>query len=156
MLNILTPAPGTRQFAELDDEGRIFTRRWELYDGLHVVFSPRQTAPHELQSAVLRAYRRFYSTRRLLALCLTLRFARVRDHSWCWWFVRFWSWQRGTRAYLREIKRLRRPAAAPGRPAVEQVDSGGLTCRPVGGPRTEQPGLKGRGHEQRRAAERAP
>ena len=122
MLNILTPAPGTRQFAELDDEGRIFTRRWELYDGLHVVFSPRRTTPHELQSAVLRAYRRFYSTRRLLTLGLALRFARVRDYSWCWWFVRSWRWQKGTRGYLREIKRLRSPGAALRRPAVEQVD----------------------------------
>ncbi len=122
MLNILTPAPGTRQFDELDREGRIFTRRWELYDGLHVVFSPRQTTPHELQSDVLRAYRRFYSTRRLLALCLALRFARVRDQSWCWWFARFWRWQKGTRAYLREIKPRRRPAAVPGEPAIEHID----------------------------------
>ena len=109
MLNVLTPAPGTRQFAELDAEGRIFTRRWELYDGLHVVFTPTQMEPHELQSEVLRAYRRFYSTRRWLAFCLTLRFARVRDHSWCWWFVRFWRRQKSNRAYLRMIKRLRWP-----------------------------------------------
>jgi radical SAM superfamily enzyme YgiQ (UPF0313 family) len=121
MLNVLTPAPGTRQFAELDAEGRIFTRRWELYDGLHVVFTPRQMEPHELQSEVLRAYRRFYSTRRWLAFCLTLRFTRVRDYSWCWWFVRFWRRQKGNRVYLRMIKRPRWPAPRQKTPALEEA-----------------------------------
>ena len=121
MLNILTPAPGTRQFADLDAEGRIFTRRWELYDGLHVVFTPRQMAPHELQDGVLRAYRRFYSTRQLLAFVARLRPTRVRDHSWCWWFARYWSRQKSTRAYLRMLKRLRRPTSRTTDPALEEA-----------------------------------
>ena len=121
MLNILTPAPGTRQFADLDAEGRIFTRRWELYDGLHVVFMPRQLAPHELQDGVLRAYRRFYSTRQLLAFVARLRPTRVRDHSWCWWFARYWSRQKSTRAYLRMLKRLRRPPSRTTEPALEEA-----------------------------------
>jgi radical SAM superfamily enzyme YgiQ (UPF0313 family) len=121
MLNILTPAPGTRQFADLDAEGRIFTRRWELYDGLHVVFTPRQMAPHELQDGVLRAYRRFYSTRQLLAFVARLRPTRVRDHSWCWWFARYWSRQKSTRAYLRMLKRLRRPTSRTTEPALKEA-----------------------------------
>ncbi len=36
MLNILTPLPGTQQFADLDAEGRIFDKRWHLYDAHHV------------------------------------------------------------------------------------------------------------------------
>jgi radical SAM superfamily enzyme YgiQ (UPF0313 family) len=40
MLSILTPAPGTRHHAELDAAGRISERRWDLYDGQHVVFTP--------------------------------------------------------------------------------------------------------------------
>ena len=122
MLNILTPAPGTRQFADLDAEGRIFTKRWELYDGLHVVFTPRQMSPHELQDGVLRAYRRFYSTRRLLAFVARLRLTRVRDHSWCWWFARYWSRQKSTRAYLRMLKRLHRPPGRTTEPALEEAD----------------------------------
>ena len=121
MLNILTPAPGTRQFADLDAEERIFTRRWELFDGLHVVFTPRQMAPHELQDGVLRAYRRFYSTRQLLAFAARLRLTRVRDHSWCWWFSRYWSRQKSTRAYLRMLKRLRRPSGRATEPALEEA-----------------------------------
>jgi anaerobic magnesium-protoporphyrin IX monomethyl ester cyclase len=121
MLNILTPAPGTRQFADLDAEGRIFTKRWELYDGLHVVFTPQQMTPHELQNGVLRAYRRFYSTRQLLAFVARLRLTRVRDHSWCWWFARYWSRQKSTRAYLRTLKRLRRPQSRTTEPALEEA-----------------------------------
>ena len=121
MLNILTPAPGTRQFADLDAEGRIFTKRWELYDGLHVVFTPQQMAPHELQDGVLRAYRRFYSTRQLLAFVARLRLTRVRDHSWCWWFARYWSRQKSTRAYLRMLKRLRRPTSRTTEPALKEA-----------------------------------
>ena len=64
MLNILTPAPGTRQFADMEAEGRIFERDWRLYDGQHVVFTPQQLAPADLQADVLRGYARFYSLRR--------------------------------------------------------------------------------------------
>ena len=67
MLNILTPAPGTEQFADMEAEGRIFERDWRLYDGQHVVFTPRQITPSDLQAQVLRGYARFYSLRRLLA-----------------------------------------------------------------------------------------
>ena len=44
MLNILTPLPGTPQFQEIDEQGRIFDKRWELYDAHHVVFSPSDDA----------------------------------------------------------------------------------------------------------------
>ena len=113
MLNILTPAPGTRQFAELDAEGRIFTRHWELYDGLHVVFMPAQIAPQELQVEVLRAYRRFYSTRRLARPSCHAALRRLRDHSWCWWFARFWRRQKENRAYLRSSSASTVPRPSP-------------------------------------------
>ncbi len=44
MLNILTPLPGTPLFDEMDRQGRIFDKRWQLYDAAHhVVFEPRRT-----------------------------------------------------------------------------------------------------------------
>ena len=61
MLNILTPLPGTKQFADLDAEGRIFEKRWHLYDAHHVLFTPKQMSPYDLQREVLRGYMRFYS-----------------------------------------------------------------------------------------------
>lgn len=62
----LTPLPGTRQTAQFEAEGRIFTRNWSLYDGFHVVFWPKRMSPYELQEAVMEAHRRFYRLRRIL------------------------------------------------------------------------------------------
>ncbi len=59
---ILTPVPGTETYQELEAEGRIFTHRWELFDGHHVVFRPKLLSPWQLQAAVtLEAMPRFYS-----------------------------------------------------------------------------------------------
>ena len=38
MPSILTPLPGTPLFEELDAAGRIFEKRWQLYDAHHVVY----------------------------------------------------------------------------------------------------------------------
>ena len=46
MLNILTPLPGTQQFQQMEEQGRIFDKRWHLYDAHHVVFTPRQMTPY--------------------------------------------------------------------------------------------------------------
>jgi radical SAM superfamily enzyme YgiQ (UPF0313 family) len=64
----LTPLPGTPQTAQLEAEGRIFTKNWSLYDGHHVVFWPKQMTPYELQETIQRAHKRFYSGRRVFAL----------------------------------------------------------------------------------------
>ncbi len=103
MLNILTPAPGTEQFADMETEDRIFESDWRLFDGQHVVFTPRQIAPSDLQGQVLRGYARFYSLRRLLAHLVRLRFTAVRDYGWCWWFARRWRWVPFNRAYLKSL-----------------------------------------------------
>jgi anaerobic magnesium-protoporphyrin IX monomethyl ester cyclase len=103
MLNILTPAPGTKQFAALEAEGRIFEEDWRLYDGQHVVFTPRHLTPSELQKDVMRGYARFYSLRRLLADLAGLRFDALRDHGWCWWFARRWRWDASNRRYLASL-----------------------------------------------------
>jgi anaerobic magnesium-protoporphyrin IX monomethyl ester cyclase len=113
MLNILTPGPGTMQFDQLDAEGRIFDKHWNLYDAQHVVFVPGQMAPVELQRETLRGYRRFYSRRRWLAYLVTLRINSLKEYSWFWWFLRSWRRDRGNRAYLRKLAELRwhRPKA---------------------------------------------
>lgn len=45
---VLTPFPGTPLHHRLANEGRILTRDWELYDGQHVVFQPKNMLPQEL------------------------------------------------------------------------------------------------------------
>lgn len=58
---ILTPFPDTPLHARLDREGRILSKNWELYDGQHVVFQPKQMTPQELQAGHERAWREVYS-----------------------------------------------------------------------------------------------
>jgi len=67
---IITPFPGTPLHHRFEREGRILTRNWELYDGQHVVFRPRNMTPQELQAGHEHAWRSVYSygsiARRLL------------------------------------------------------------------------------------------
>lgn len=69
----LTPFPGTRIHDELSDKGAIFTRDWDLYDGLHVVFTPKQLTPLQLQKTIIRAHADFYSFRSAIEQFFRLR-----------------------------------------------------------------------------------
>jgi radical SAM superfamily enzyme YgiQ (UPF0313 family) len=57
---ILTPFPGTPLHTRLADEGRILTRDWELYDGQHVVFQPRNMTTKQLADGHERAWKSVY------------------------------------------------------------------------------------------------
>ena len=59
--HILTPYPGTALFARLERQGRIRTRRWDLYDTRHAVFEPRGMSAEELEAGYDWARRRFYT-----------------------------------------------------------------------------------------------
>jgi anaerobic magnesium-protoporphyrin IX monomethyl ester cyclase len=104
MLNVLTPAPGTRWFDEVDAAGRIFDRRWQLYDGQHVVITPLHLRPSELQAAVLDGYKRFYSSMQWLKCLVERRWLSLRDHTWCLWYARRWAHSRANREYLCDLK----------------------------------------------------
>jgi radical SAM superfamily enzyme YgiQ (UPF0313 family) len=58
--HIQTPYPGTRLFARMEQEGRIVTRDWNLYDTRHVVYRPARLEPEALKEGYDRAYREFY------------------------------------------------------------------------------------------------
>lgn len=60
---ILTPFPGTELHRRLEAEGRILTRDWQLYDGQHVVFRPRNMGVDELQRGTERAWKLAYGWR---------------------------------------------------------------------------------------------
>ncbi|HBK81807.1 MAG TPA: hypothetical protein DDZ83_19415 [Nitrospinae bacterium] len=64
---ILTPMPGTAMTQDLEGEGRIRTRDWNLFDGHYVTYVPRRLTPYELQRETLRAFRKFYSLPRIAA-----------------------------------------------------------------------------------------
>jgi radical SAM superfamily enzyme YgiQ (UPF0313 family) len=106
-LNILTPLPGTPVFDELDAEGRIFEKRWYLYDAHHVVFTPKQMTPYELQLETLRGYMRFYSLLQWLKYLFTFRFTKLLFQGWGWWITRTWRKDERNRAFMRALKRFR-------------------------------------------------
>lgn len=59
--HILTPYPGTPLFRQMEVEGRLLHRNWELYDTAHVVFRPKQMSPEELLLGYDWLYRRLFS-----------------------------------------------------------------------------------------------
>ena len=69
-MSILTPFPGTRVYSDLQSQGRIFSYDWDLYDGQHIVFTPRRLTARQLQLAVIQAYSRFYSLARFVLLVI--------------------------------------------------------------------------------------
>jgi hypothetical protein len=59
--HILTPYPGTPLFRQLEQEGRLLTREWALYDTGHAVFRPKHMSPAQLEEGYAWAYRRLFS-----------------------------------------------------------------------------------------------
>ncbi|MBN1320069.1 MAG: radical SAM protein [Thermoleophilia bacterium] len=100
---ILTPLPGTRQTAQLEAEGRIFTKNYSLYDGHHAVHWPKQMTPYELQEAALSAHKRFYTVRRILSFRpKTPMYHKHQVEGYL--MSRAWEHVRENREYLRELK----------------------------------------------------
>jgi radical SAM superfamily enzyme YgiQ (UPF0313 family) len=58
--HILTPYPGTRLSARLEQQGRILQRNWDLYDTRHCVFRPAKLIPEKLEAGYWQAYKDFY------------------------------------------------------------------------------------------------
>jgi radical SAM superfamily enzyme YgiQ (UPF0313 family) len=87
---ILTPLPGTKVHEELKQQKRIFSTDWSLYDGQHVVFEPKLLSARQLQLDVLKAYIKFYSFPKFLALVLRLRFRNAMFRLMGYNIIREW------------------------------------------------------------------
>jgi radical SAM superfamily enzyme YgiQ (UPF0313 family) len=59
--HILTPYPGTPLFRQMEAEGRLLHRNWDLYDTGHVVFRPRHMSVEQLVDGYAWCYRRLFS-----------------------------------------------------------------------------------------------
>ena len=57
---ILTPFPNTPLHLRLQQEGRILTTDWSLYDAQHVVFEPALMTPEQLQLGAERVWKSVY------------------------------------------------------------------------------------------------
>ena len=99
---ILTPFPGTEQLERLTREDRILLTDWSLYDGHHVVFTPRNISPQELQGMQVRSHWRFYSWPRSLISLLKMKFVRTGIYIYARRINA--QWHRQNRFYLQALK----------------------------------------------------
>jgi radical SAM superfamily enzyme YgiQ (UPF0313 family) len=79
---ILTPLPGTTVFKEMEQEGRLLTRDWSLYDAHHVVFRPKQMSMLDLQLETIRAFGAFYTISSALRRMLRLDWFSLAIKLW--------------------------------------------------------------------------
>jgi radical SAM superfamily enzyme YgiQ (UPF0313 family) len=68
---ILVPYPGTPLYEQYSLENRIFDYQWKNYDAAHVVFTPHNMKPMELQQGQYYAMRKFYSWKNILLRILS-------------------------------------------------------------------------------------
>jgi hypothetical protein len=111
----------------MDADGRIFDKRWHLYDALHVVYTPKNMTPYELQRDAIAGYMRFYSMRVWLKYLFTFRVAKLVLTTWGISIVRAWRKDERNKDYLKALKRLHLPKA-PQLAKPRSVDSDGGVC----------------------------
>lgn len=63
--HLLTPYPGTKLYARLEEEGRIIDFDLSKYNTSHVVFEPKNMTKQELYDGYINAYSRFYSIKNI-------------------------------------------------------------------------------------------
>ena len=59
----IVPGKGTRFHKRMEEEKRILSNDWSLYDGHHVLIRPKNFTPYELQNKIIEAYKNFYSVK---------------------------------------------------------------------------------------------
>jgi len=62
-VSVLTPLPGTPLYDDM--KGRIIDNNWEHYDYRHVLFSPKQMTPQQLQAGTDWVIRKYYTPWRI-------------------------------------------------------------------------------------------
>lgn len=61
---IFSPFPGSVQFQRMNSQNRLLHRRWELYNGAHVVYRPLKMSPDKLHEVFMATWREFYRINR--------------------------------------------------------------------------------------------
>jgi len=121
--SMLTPIPGTRLYRQLDEEGRIFSRDWSLYDAHHVVFEPKNMTPYVLQRETFKAMKRFYTLWQCVKLVFRFKLFAA--------FLRYYGnrqikrWEAANRdftAWVRALGERTRGLTSPHKPAAGQTD----------------------------------
>lgn len=101
---VLTPLPGSQTFDALEQQGRLRTRDWSLYDSHHVVFQPRNMDPLALQRGQTEGHRRFYSGRRMLRYLSRGDLLNTAIAVYAWKLNR--DWQKQNAGYIDGLERI--------------------------------------------------
>ena len=64
--HILTPYPGTRLYQDMEAQGRILTKNWDLYDTRQVVYKTKKLSATELKEGYDWSYKEFYKWSNIL------------------------------------------------------------------------------------------
>ncbi len=103
-LLILVPIPGSEQYQELKDQGKLLPISWEYYDGHHVVHQPGNMTPYELQYQVMKEMARFYSLRKCFQLAAKLNFVKLYFRLYGFTTIKKWFKDQKNQAYIRFLK----------------------------------------------------
>jgi radical SAM superfamily enzyme YgiQ (UPF0313 family) len=57
--HVLTPYPGTKLFKDMEQQGRILTKNWDLYDTRNVVYQTTNLTADELKMVMIGLTRSF-------------------------------------------------------------------------------------------------
>ncbi len=101
---MLTPLPGTEFFSELDNQKRILSRDWSLYDGHRAVFIPRKMSPVTMQKNTIAAMSRFYSWFAALRAAMKLNRFQLSRSLMGWYIIQRWKWQ--NRGWIQRLRSL--------------------------------------------------
>ena len=71
---VLTPYPGTRLYSDLDREGRLITKQWNLYNQHNAVFAPTNMSAERLNEIYRDVWKRSFTWKRI--------FHRMRVSPW--------------------------------------------------------------------------
>ena len=55
------PLPGTEFAQQMEDQGRVLSKEYYLYDGQNVLLRPLHFSPYQLQQTIINMYKEFYS-----------------------------------------------------------------------------------------------
>lgn len=101
------PFPKTPFSEKMQGQGRILTKDYYLYDGIHVLIEPKHFSPYELQYTLFDMHKRFYDVRQKEAI-------RKSSHPWYKRIIHAYAlkimWdiehEPQTRVYLEKLKVL--------------------------------------------------
>jgi radical SAM superfamily enzyme YgiQ (UPF0313 family) len=87
--HILTPYPGTALYQQMQQDDRLVTSNWDLYDTRHVVYKTKNISAADLESGYHWAYHEFYSWRNIFDA--SIRHAKLKHQLKHFFYTSGWK-----------------------------------------------------------------